>query len=87
MAEPRLSIRSARARELTHTLARLESRTIKEIVERALEFYAGREPAREVADREPAEEFFERMRALAGEDIDLDEIIREHRVPHKAIDL
>ena len=49
MAEPQLSVRSARARDLAHRLARRENRSIAEIVERALESYevreAGREPA------------------------------------------
>ena len=49
MAEPQLSVRSARARDLAHRLALRENRTIAEIVERALESYAERE-----AEREPA---------------------------------
>ena len=82
MAEPQLSVRSARARDLAHTLARRENRTIADMVERALESYAERE-----AGREPAEAFYARLRALEGDDVDLEEIIREHRVPHKGIDL
>lgn len=83
MVEPQLSVRSARARELAHRLARRENRTIAEIVERALESYAERE-----AEREPAAAFYARMRAPEDEeDIDLEAIIREHRKPHPGIDL
>jgi hypothetical protein len=49
MVEPRLSVRSAKARDLAHRLARRENRSIADVVERALESYevrqAGREPA------------------------------------------
>ncbi len=37
MAEPQLSVRSAKARDLAHRLARREQRSIADIVERALE--------------------------------------------------
>ena len=37
MAAPQLSVRSAKARDLAHRLARRERRSIAEIVERALE--------------------------------------------------
>jgi hypothetical protein len=37
MAEPQLSVRSAKARDLAHRLARREKRSIADIVERALE--------------------------------------------------
>ncbi|MBB4201076.1 hypothetical protein GGD83_004907 [Rhodoblastus sphagnicola] len=47
MAEPRLSVRSAKARDLAHRLARREKRSIAEIVERALEAYEIREAGRE----------------------------------------
>ncbi|RYG55103.1 plasmid stabilization protein [bacterium] len=82
MAEPQLSVRSARARDLAHTLARRENRTIADIVERALESYAERE-----AGREPAEAFYKRIRALEGDDVDLDALINENRKPHRGIDL
>jgi hypothetical protein len=42
MVEPQLCVRSARARDLAHILARREYRSIAEIVERALEIYATR---------------------------------------------
>ena len=47
MAEPQLSVRSERARNLAHTLSRRENRSIADIVERALEAYATRELGRE----------------------------------------
>ena len=39
MPEPQLSVRSARARDLAHEIARREKRTVAEVVERALEAY------------------------------------------------
>ena len=53
MPEPQLSVRSAKARDLAHALAKREGRTVAEIVERALEAYRSRE-----APRESAEEFY-----------------------------
>lgn len=82
MAEPQLSVRSARARDLAHKLARRENRSIADIVERALETYAARE-----AGRVPADVFFDDLIASAGTDIDLDAIIEENRKPHRGIDL
>ena len=74
MAEPQLSVRSAKARELAHRLARRERRSIAEIVERALEAYEVRE-----AEREPAVSFYARLSAKYGTDIDLEAVIREGR--------
>lgn len=82
MAEPQLSVRSAKARDLAHRLARRENRSIADIVERALEAYETRE-----AGREPAASFYARLTALSGSDVDLESIIREARQPHKGIDL
>jgi hypothetical protein len=82
MAEPQLSVRSAKARTLAHRLARRENRSIADIVERALEAYEIRE-----AGREPAAAFYARLRADDGEDIDLESVIRELRTPHPGIDL
>lgn len=83
MAEPQLSVRSGRARDLAHKLARREKRTIAEVVERALEVYAARETG-----RQPAAEFYASLRAPSDEeDIDLEAIIRENRTPHPGIDL
>jgi hypothetical protein len=55
MAEPRLSIRSAKARELARRLARRENRSIAEMVERALEVYE--------ASCVPAASFYARLAA------------------------
>ena len=82
MAEPQLSVRSERARNLAHTLARRENRTIADIVERALEAYASRE-----LGRERAADFYARISSQFGGDIDLDAIIREQRGLHTGLDL
>ncbi|MGV0911974.1 type II toxin-antitoxin system VapB family antitoxin [Martelella sp. FOR1707] len=82
MAEPQLSVRSARARDLAHRLAQREKRSIADIVERALEIYAERE-----AGREPARQFYARLASNEGEDVDLDAIISAHRKPHGGPDL
>jgi hypothetical protein len=74
MAEPQLSVRSARARDLAHRLARRERRSIAEIIERALEAYEVRE-----AGREPAQAFYARLSGEYGSDIDLEGVIRESR--------
>lgn len=74
MAEPQLSVRSARARDLAHRLARRERRSIADIVERALEAYEVRE-----AGRDPAASFYARLSANCGTDIDLEAIIRAAR--------
>ncbi len=81
MAEPQLSVRSARARDLAHRLARRENRTIADVVERALEAYEIRE-----AGREPASSFYARM-AMRDDDIDLESVIRDGRQPNHGIDL
>jgi hypothetical protein len=49
MVEPRLSVRSAKARDLAHRLARRENRSIADVVERALESYEVRQAGREAA--------------------------------------
>lgn len=82
MAEPQLSVRSARARDLAHRLARRENRSIADIVERALEAYEIRE-----AGREPASAFYGRLSESCGTDIDLDAIIREGRKVHAGPEL
>lgn len=82
MAEPQLSVRSARARDLAHRLARRENRSIADVVERALEAYEVRETG-----REPAAAFYRRLAADAGTDIDLEAVIREQRKPHGGIAL
>jgi hypothetical protein len=74
MAEPQLSVRSAKARDLAHRLARREKRSIADIVERALEAYEVRE-----AGREPASSFYARLSTTYGTDIDLEAVIRDGR--------
>ncbi|MCW0182769.1 MAG: hypothetical protein OJI70_13420 [Zavarzinia sp.] len=83
MSEPQLSVRSARARDLAHRLARREHRTIAEIVERALESYAVQQEG-----GEPASAFYARLAAPAEEDdFDIDALIREARRPDPGPDL
>jgi len=82
MAAPQLSVRSSKARDLAHRLARRENRSIAEVVERALEAYEVRE-----AGREPASSFYSRLNAQFGSDIDLEVILRENRHPHKGVEL
>jgi hypothetical protein len=82
MAEPQLSVRSARARDLAHRLARRENRSIADIVERALEAYDVRE-----AGREPASAFYSRLASADYGELDLDSVIREDRKPHSGLDL
>lgn len=74
MAEAQLSVRSAKARDLAHRLARREKRSIADIVERALEAYEVRE-----AGREPAASFYARLSATYGTDNDLEAVIRAAR--------
>lgn len=82
MAEPQLSVRSAKARDLAHRLARREKRSIADIVERALEAYEIRE-----AGREPASAFYARLSASYGTDLDLEAVIRGSRRTHTGPEL
>jgi len=82
MAEPQLSVRSSKARDLAHRLARRENRSIADVVERALESYEVRE-----AGREPASLFYSRLTTQSGTDIDLESVVRENRQPHQAVEL
>ena len=82
MAEPQLSVRSAKARELAHRLARRQKRSIADVVERALEAYEIRE-----AGREPASSFYARLSVNDGTDVDLEAVIREGRRVHSGPDL
>ena len=84
MAQPQLSVRSARARDLAHELARRERRTVAEVVKRALEAYRSRA---DDAPRESAADFYRRLTQGREEDIDLDVLLEEHRKPHLGIDL
>ena len=81
-AEPQLSVRSAKARDLAHRLARRELCSIAEIVERALEAYEPREEG-----REPASEFYGRVSNEFGTDIDLEEVIRSDRKSDERLEL
>ena len=74
MAEPQLSVRSARARDLALRLARREHRSIADVVECALEAYEICE-----AGREPASDFHSRVSHDYGSDVDLETVIREDR--------
>jgi hypothetical protein len=83
MAEPQLSVRSAKARDIAHRLALRERRTVAQVVERALEAYELRETG-----REPADVFFRRLAEQYGSDeIDLEEVIAEIRQVNPGIDL
>ncbi|API55994.1 plasmid stabilization protein (plasmid) [Rhizobium leguminosarum] len=82
MAEPQLSVRSAKARDLAHRLARRENRPIADIVGRALESHEIRE-----AGREAATTFYARLLQQSGTDIDLESVIKEDRRAHKGIEL
>lgn len=82
MAEPQLSVRSAKARDLAHRLSRRENRSIADIVERALEAYEVRE-----AGREPASTFYTRIAKAFGTDIDLEAVIQDDRRVHTGPEL
>jgi hypothetical protein len=82
MAEPQLSVRSARARDLAHRLARRENRSIADIVERALEAYETQQTGREAAA-----DFYRRISAQSALDIDLDASIRADRMGHEGPEL
>ena len=82
MTEPQLSVRSARARELAHKLAKRERRTVAQVVERALEEYAAQQTG-----RLPASQFYRELNRRYASDIDLESVIRENRKPHDGIDL
>lgn len=79
MAKPRLSVRSAKARDLAHRLARRERWSIADVVERALEAYEVRE-----AGREPASAFYARLSKEHGSDIDLEAVIRQSQKVDRA---
>lgn len=82
MAEPQLSVRSAKARDLAYRLARRENRSIADIVERALEAYEVRE-----AGREPAASFYARLAENGDDEVDLEAVIHEGRRIHKGPEL
>ena len=78
MAQPQLSVRSAKARDLARRLARREHRSIADVVERALEAYEIRE-----GGREPASTFYARVSNDYGSDLDLAAVIRKERKPNR----
>ena len=82
MAERQLSVRSAKASEIAHRLARTHNRTVAKTVERALELLDSQE-----GNREPAEEFYKRISKDYGVDINILEFPRELHEPHRGIDL
>lgn len=81
MAEPRLSVRSAKASDIARRLALREGCTIADVVERALEAYEFQQ-----AVREPASSFFARLTAECGSDIDLEAAIRQDRRAHPGLE-
>lgn len=82
MAEPRLVVRSAKARSLALRIARRENRSLAAVVERALEAYESSETG-----REPATVFYARISAEFGTGDNLEALIEDHRQPHKGRDL
>lgn len=80
MAQPQLSVRSSKARDLAHRLAVREKRTIADVVERALEAYELRETG-----RAPAADFFRRLveENPIDHDVEWDEVLALHRRPHR----
>lgn len=83
MVGRRLSVRSTKASEIAHRLACRKKCTVTEVVERALDDYD-----RRTAVRESAKIFYKRISEQYGVyDLDLEQIIKEGRVPHEGIDL
>jgi hypothetical protein len=89
MPAPQLSVRSARARDLAHALAKRERRTVAQVVEMALEEYARTAPHAESKEswRAFLKELQDLPRAPDEPDIDLAEVAREGRRPNVGIDL
>jgi hypothetical protein len=91
MPEKQLSIRSTKARNLAHKLAKSHRRTVSQVVEIALEQFAETSAAPRSANQESSEDFWSRIarmsREAEGPDVDLMTIINEHRKPHNPIKL
>lgn len=85
MSEPKLSVRSKKARDLAHELSQREGRPIHVIVEEALIDYARRHP------KESAAAFLDRLRANSADSETVAEVqatIDENRgQSHAGIDL
>ncbi len=82
MPEPPLSVRSARAKELAHRLAKRERRTVAEVVVRALEEYSAHHTG-----RTPAAKFYRDLNLRYATDMDLEKTIQSSRRPHAGIKL
>jgi hypothetical protein len=87
MPEPQLSVRSARARDLAHMLAKRERRTVAQVVELALEAYAKNPASPPIPWREFLDELKSLPRAPGEPDIDIAEEVRRGREPHRGIEL
>jgi hypothetical protein len=81
MAEPQLSVRSAKAIEIAHRLSKTHNRTVAKTVERALELLDAQE-----GGREPVDQYYRRM-AENGVDFDVLELTKDLHTPHRGIDL
>ncbi|MEE4296672.1 MAG: type II toxin-antitoxin system VapB family antitoxin [Wenzhouxiangella sp.] len=82
MAEPQLSVRSAKAKELAHRLAKMERRSIAAVVERALEEYEHRH-----GDQTEPAAFYQFLKDCCASDVNLESLIQSNRKPHKAVEL
>jgi hypothetical protein len=79
MAEPQLSIRSARARDMAHRIARREGRTVANVVERALDLYAVAS-----GERQSVQGFLAQVSGSLGDDVDaLEAKLAANRAPHR----
>jgi ribonucleotide reductase alpha subunit len=90
MPQEQLTVRSTKARDLAHELARKQRRTVSQVVEMALERYSTDTRETRVA-KESATDFWARIAKMTqeseGPDIDLMEIINQNRKPHEPIKL
>ena len=87
MPQSQLSVRSTKAKELAHQIAKRERRTVSQVVELALESYANRVSQPNAFASPGAEGFWSRMSREFGGDVDLWEIITAHRHPQRDVDL
>ncbi len=87
MAEQQLSIRSTRARNLAHKLAKAEQRTVSQIVERALDAYGKTSLLQPTTDPRVFWNTLIQNNHVEGDaDIDLEKIIRGKKVRHGPIE-
>jgi len=80
--KPQLSVRSAKALELAHRLARRERRTVASIVELALEEYEARH-----SGKRSAADFYRSLKVECSVESELDAMLDANRQPHKGLDL